>query len=297
MLPDIESLRCFVAAADLLNFRAAARQVGLSPAALSQRIRAIEDQLQTSLFTRTTRRVHMTSAGLALYPVAKKTLESAAECLLSVHQQTGRFPAEIVIGTRHELGLSWLVPMMPDLQGKHPGLHCHMYFGSGEDLEARVRVRSVDCAITSRKTTDPLLEQIRIHEEEYVFVATPNTLQRHPVQTLDDLKAHSLVDTTPPLPLFSYFREGLERPSSVRFKNLRYMGTIEAIRLVLLQDQGIAVLPRYLIAPDLDAGLLIRLFPKRALQTDWFRLIFRKDDPRRILFESMIETLRAHPLR
>jgi LysR family glycine cleavage system transcriptional activator len=257
MLPDIESLRCFVAAADLLNFRAAARQVGLSPAALSQRIRAIEDQLQTSLFTRTTRRVHMTSAGLALYPVAKKTLESAAECLLSVHQQTGRFPAEIVIGTRHELGLSWLVPMMPDLQGKHPGLHCHMYFGSGEDLEARVRVRSVDCAITSRKTTDPLLEQIRIHEEEYVFVATPNTLQRHPVQTLDDLKAHSLV----------------------------------------LQDQGIAVLPRYLIAPDLDAGLLIRLFPKRALQTDWFRLIFRKDDPRRILFESMIETLRAHPLR
>ena len=80
MLPDLESLRCFVAAAELLNFRAAARQVALSPAALSQRIRSIEEQLQTPLFQRTTRRVHLTAAGLSLYPVAKKTLESAAEC-------------------------------------------------------------------------------------------------------------------------------------------------------------------------------------------------------------------------
>ena len=113
MLPDLESLKCFVAAADLLNFRAAARQVGLSPAALSQRIRSLEDQLETPLFKRTTRTVHLTEAGLALLPTAQKALEAAAEVWLAVGQQSGRIPVDITIGTRHELGLSWVVPMLP----------------------------------------------------------------------------------------------------------------------------------------------------------------------------------------
>ena len=45
MLPSIDSLRCFQAAARLLNFRAAARSVALTPAALGQRIQKLEEQL------------------------------------------------------------------------------------------------------------------------------------------------------------------------------------------------------------------------------------------------------------
>ena len=46
MLPDLESLRCFEEAARQLNFRAAAKAVGLTPAALGQRIRRLEEQLE-----------------------------------------------------------------------------------------------------------------------------------------------------------------------------------------------------------------------------------------------------------
>ena len=54
-LPSIESLRCFVEAARQLNFRSAARLVGLTPAALGQRIRQLEELWETALFVRTTR--------------------------------------------------------------------------------------------------------------------------------------------------------------------------------------------------------------------------------------------------
>jgi len=70
MLPSIESLRCFTAAAKLLNFRAAARSVALTPAAFGQRIKQLEEQLGTSLFHRTTRSVRLTESGLALLPAA-----------------------------------------------------------------------------------------------------------------------------------------------------------------------------------------------------------------------------------
>ena len=45
-LPSLDALRCFAEAARLLNFRAAARSVGLTPAALGQRVRQLEDQLR-----------------------------------------------------------------------------------------------------------------------------------------------------------------------------------------------------------------------------------------------------------
>ncbi len=76
-LPSIESLRCFIAAAESLNFRAASKAVGLTPAALGQRVRQLEDELGHPLFTRTTRQVSLTAAGLAMLPVARRTLSAA----------------------------------------------------------------------------------------------------------------------------------------------------------------------------------------------------------------------------
>ena len=77
---DLESLRCFEAAAVRLSFRAAANQVGLSPAAFSERIRRLEDELGVSLFARTTRRVKLTPAGERLLPQARKALTETQRC-------------------------------------------------------------------------------------------------------------------------------------------------------------------------------------------------------------------------
>src|SRR5689334_15642966 len=55
-LPSIESLRCFFAAAQHLNFRRAASEVGLTATAFSERIRGLERELGCALFARTTRR-------------------------------------------------------------------------------------------------------------------------------------------------------------------------------------------------------------------------------------------------
>ena len=80
MLPDLESLRCFHAAAQHLNFRIAARTVGLSPAAFGDRIKRLEQTYDTRLFERTTRRVALTPAGERLWPQARRCLDEAARC-------------------------------------------------------------------------------------------------------------------------------------------------------------------------------------------------------------------------
>ena len=74
---DLDSLRCFDAAATTLNFRAGAGRVHLSPAAFTDRIQRLEDDLEVELFVRTTRRVALSEFGQRLLPIAREVLAGA----------------------------------------------------------------------------------------------------------------------------------------------------------------------------------------------------------------------------
>jgi LysR family transcriptional regulator, glycine cleavage system transcriptional activator len=295
-LPDVESLRCFLAAMKAPTFRAAAREVALTPAALGQRIKLLEERLDVKLFSRTTRRVTATEAALAVRPAAERCLEAAADCV-RLARGTGERPrVELVVGTRDELGRSWLVPQLAGMRTALPWLRMHLYFGSGPDLLVRVRTAEIDCAITSTRFADPRLDAFVLHEERYAFVGAPKLLQKKPLRSPADAEAHVLLDAGADMPLFRYFREGKGAPS-MRFGDVTRLGAIGPIKHETVHGAGVAVLPLYFVEPELKARKLVRLFPKVESLSDHFRLVFRAGDPRRATFESLATELRATPLR
>ncbi|TNE87462.1 MAG: LysR family transcriptional regulator [Deltaproteobacteria bacterium] len=296
-LPDLDSLRCFVEASKLLNFRAASKVVGLTPAALGQRIKKLEDEFGVELFTRTTRRVELTEAGLALLPVAEEAIDAARRCALAARGELGPAPVDLVVGTRHELGMSWLVPMLPALRDAHPHVTFHLYVGSGPDLEDRVRTRQLNCAVSSRRIHDPSVDFIRLHEEAYVLVASPELLERRPFDTPEDAANHVLIDTSAEVPLFRYWRDAPGGVDSLTFGELVRMGTIDAIRAMVVSGEGVAVLPDYLVQPDIHSGKLVALLPDVRPVSDHFRLLFREDDPLRVLYASLARVMMEHPLQ
>jgi len=294
MLPSLDSLRCFVAAARLLRFRAAAKSVALTPAAFGQRVKQLEDALGSPLFLRTTRKVTLTDAGLRLLPAAERAISAAADCARAVQGEGGLPEAEITIGTRHELGVSWLVPQLDRLAKKYPTLHTHLYFGSGPDLVLRVRTMEIDCAITSTRFTDPKIHELRLQREDYVFVGAPGLLARTPFRKPENALSHTLLDISAELPLFRYLRDaGVD----LRFGRVVRLGTIAAIRGRALAGAGLAVLPHYFVAGDLKKKTLVRVLPKTQAAHDYFRLIFRADDPRRVVYEGLAKAFSEEPLR
>ncbi len=298
MLPSIESLRCFTAAAKLLNFRAASRSVALTPAAFGQRIKQLEEQLGAPLFQRTTRSVRLTESGLALLPAAERCLLAAAACARTVASGSRSLaPMDVTIGTRHELGLSWILPQLDALTKTQPWLRLHLYFGSGADILMRVRSMEIECAVTSSRLTDPKLDSLRLHREDYVFVGAAALLAKTPLTRTKHAAEHTLLDTDVSLSLFRYFRDAPGGGDHLRFGNVVRLGTIEAIRVRAIAQAGVAVLPGYLVKKDLAAGRLVTILPNVALLSDWFRLIFRIDDPRRSIYEQLAKQLSATPLR
>ena len=169
VLPSLESLRCFAAAAQLFNFRAAARAVALTPAALGQRIQRLEEELEVTALPAHHALGDAHGGRARARPVRRACLAAARECVRAARGETGPAPMELTLGTRQELGLSWIVPQLDRLTKRLPSLELHLYFGSGTDLLLRVRTLEIDCAVTSSRFTDPKLDAIRLHREDYVL--------------------------------------------------------------------------------------------------------------------------------
>jgi len=113
---DIDSLRCFDAVATTLRFRTAAARVHLSPAALSDRIRRLEEDLGARVLNRTTRTVALTDAGQRLLPLTRGVL-GLIDRMSSAASGGAALPAryELTVGIRQEEGLDWLCPILDRL--------------------------------------------------------------------------------------------------------------------------------------------------------------------------------------
>lgn len=293
---DLENLRCFEAGAVRLNFRAAANQVGLSPAAFSERIRRLEDELGTALFARTTRRVKLTPAGERLLPQARRALTEAQRCS-DLLREGGPSPFELTIGTRFELGLSWILPAIEVQADVRPEQTMHLYFSEGPAIVSALMSGTLDAIIGSMRLESPRLRYLPLHEERYCFVAAPQLLESRPLREPSDARLHTLVDTSPSLSLFRYWADQAPDSEQWRFGSHLHMGAIAPIRHWVLAGRGVAVLPEYFVAPDLAEGRLVRVLTQTEPRTDWFRLVWLSDHLRSTELEAFGQFLRQRPLR
>jgi len=290
---DLESLRCFDAAATTLRFRAAAARVHLSPAAFSDRIRRLEAELGVPLLRRSTRLVTLTEAGQRVLPLARETLAQAERLRGAATGGGPPPPYELLVGTRYELGLSWLCPALAPLTRKRPERTLHLYNGDSPDLLARLEQGRLDAVVASMRLTSPRLAYAALHPEAYDFVSATRCLRR-----AEDAQHLTLVDVSPDLPLFRYFLDALPDAEPWPFARVEYLGGIGNIRRRVLDGEGrVAVLPRYFVKAELAKGRLVRLMPRARLRSDSFRLIWRQGHPREAELVALAADLRHHPLR
>ncbi len=290
---DLDSLRCFDAASTTLNFRAAATRVHLSPAAFSDRLRRLEQHLGVTLFIRTTRKVDLSESGRRLLPLAREVLASAQRLAVATRDASAPGPYELLIGTRYELGLSWLCPALSLLERRHPERTLHLYNGDAPDLLLRLERGDLDAIITSTRLSSSKLVYSALHQERYVLVSRRPCLRRR-----DEARQLTLVDVSRDLPLFRYFLDALPDAEPWPFLRTEYLGGIGNIRLRLLDGPGhVAVLPLYFVRQDLAARRLVRLMPATPLRPDAFRLVWRAGHPLTDQLLSLANELRAIPLR
>ena len=182
-------MTAFVRSVDTGGFSAAAREMGLTPSALSKLVTRLEDRLGARLLQRTTRRLHLTPEGKAFYMRSRRILAEMDEAEAEVLQAGVRPRGLLRLHCGSAFGMHQLAPAIPLFLEQHPAVELEITI-SDEPLPAAME--GIDLAIRSGPLEESSLVARRICNLERVICAAPSYLARHGTpRTPDDLQQHN----------------------------------------------------------------------------------------------------------
>lgn len=139
---SLNLLATFESAARLGSFTLAAAELGVTQAAVSLQIKALERELNTPLFVRAHRRVAMTAAGNALWAVVGTSFARMSEVIETIRQPD--LPDTVAIGITLAFNQFWLMPRLPDFRARHPNIKLRLV---ADDATPDLRQSRLDVAV------------------------------------------------------------------------------------------------------------------------------------------------------
>ncbi|MCC7310781.1 MAG: LysR family transcriptional regulator, partial [Sulfuritalea sp.] len=182
-------MTAFVRAVETGGFSAAARDLGLTPSALSKLVTRLEDRLGARLLQRTTRRLQLTAEGEAFYARARPILRALDDAEAEV-AQAGVSPRGLLrLHCGSAFGMHQLAPAIPRFQESHPAVELDITIS---DQPLGAMEEGVDLAIRIGPLDESSMVARRICNLERVICASPTYLDRHGTpRTPDDLQQHN----------------------------------------------------------------------------------------------------------
>jgi LysR family transcriptional regulator, glycine cleavage system transcriptional activator len=170
----LNALRVFEAAATRLNFGEAAEALHVTPAAVSQQIKSLEDYLQTPLFRRDGRTVQLTPEGAQLLPGIRHGLDQLEATLQRLRQE--RHTGAINVSMLASFLQRWLMPRLGGLRAKHPEIDLRLHTSPAPVDFAR---SDFHAALRFGLGSYGDLHCEKFMSEWLVAVATPGLLEKH----------------------------------------------------------------------------------------------------------------------
>ena len=253
----IDDIRTFVRVAELGSFAGAARDLGLSPSAVSKHIALLEERLGVRLLDRTTRHVALTEAGRLLQGRGAGVLADLEDLEAEVRGVHASPRGLLRVSAPQDFGRLYLCDIVAEFVDRFPELRLELELG---DRLVDVVEERFDVAIRIARAKDSSLVVRRIGVCARVLCASPGYLERYGRPRVpQDLDRHNCIE-------YTY----LQDPGAWTFRvdgrprNVQPTGRLKtnagwAMRAMALAGQGIALLPTFLVEEDLARGDLVAL--------------------------------------
>jgi len=266
------ALHAFVVAARLGSFSKAAEELHVTPAAVSQQIRLLEDLLGVQLFHRLHRGLTLTDDGKAGLDKMQDGFDHLYEAVNQIKGGQGK--QELNIWTSPSFASKWLMPRMHRFREANPAIDLRIS-GSARLIDSdntapslsaeTLKANNIDVAIRFGSGNYPGCEVDRIMEVDAITLCSPALLQNKdapPLKDPKDLIHHTLLHDESPYegrPQWkSWFKNaGLE--SVVCQRNLYFNSVLLALAAAV-EGQGVVLTLDKLSQYDIDKGQLVRVF-------------------------------------
>lgn len=262
--PSLNALATFEAAARHQSYTLAAAELHITHSAISQQMRQLEQALGVRLFERQARQMRLSSAGTQLYQQIQPALKQIRRALAATAQ---RVPA-IRVSTLQSFANLWLVPRLHKFQQRQPGVTVHVQAGAQlADLERS----ETDIAVRFGLGSWPGCSAEKLLDDSIFPVCSPRFNHgRLPTKSASLARYRLLCDDCP-LEWNTWCSAAGIDPTS--FRHETYFSDSNLMLAAARAGQGIAIGRASLVAADLAAGRLVRLFDVIAPSTFAYYLV------------------------
>ena len=265
-------MEVFTRVVELGGFSAAARELRMTPSAVSKLLSRLEARLGTRLVNRTTRKLELTPEGAAFNEKALRILsemEEAESSAASADQPVGK----IRINTSASYGTHILAPILGGFLARYPGTSVDLIL---TDKIVDLVADRTDIAIRAGELTSSTLLARKLGDTRLLVVASPDFLARMgQPRTLAEVNRLNRLG-------FSYVRHsegwrvqdhGESELISARSRVQASDG--EALRHLALNGLGMARLAAFCVRGDMAAGRLVEILPERMVaETEAFHAVY-----------------------
>ncbi|MEQ8651152.1 MAG: LysR family transcriptional regulator [Kiloniellales bacterium] len=277
-LLDIRHLIMIRAIAECGRVTDAAERLGLTPSALSHRIREAERRLDVQLFTRMHKRLRMTPAAEHLASVAERVLGELDRAEADLRRMNSGVQHVVRLVVEAYSAYHWLPGFRQHLKAQDPGIDLQVMAGAGRDVVQALANRHVDLALVSGELAHNATHRIRLFEDELLFIMPPG--HRHadkPFIEGPDIVGETFITfARTPQPDREFAR--LFRPAESYPTWATTVELPEAIVELVAAGQGTSVLSAWALkAPLADGRILASRLGAEGITVPWHAAIRSED--------------------
>ena len=292
-LPPLNALRAFEAAARAGSYVAAAEELGVSPAAVSQQVRNLEEFLGKQLFMRFNNRVVLTDAGQAVFAGASECLQAIST--LTEQIMSGHARSRLVISVITSVAERWLESRLAAFARQHPSIRIDLRVEPDPVDFAR---QNIDLRICYGANLYTEMTVILLKQDEVLPLCSPLYLERNVDAIALGMKAvphDDLIHTNWGPMFFShptwkawYAKAGLNRPDDSKGYQI---GTSGLVLDMARDGVGVALGQRMMATSDLAAGGLVPLSDVTIALGHPYCIVHPRSKSRKAGLQALIEWL------
>jgi DNA-binding transcriptional LysR family regulator len=256
---NLNRLAYFAAVAETGSFTRAAERLGITKAVVSQQVKRLEADLQTSLLIRTTRRIDLTEAGRLLHGRCVTIFSNAEDAIGEVAQFNAEPRGVLRVTAPNDFGASIVAPAVAKFTQQHPDCRVELLLS---DTKMDLIEAHIDLSIRVGWLQDSSNQARRIGSFRQFVVAAPGAVSAKRTKVPADLTDLPFVaNASLKDPLLWHFARAGGDESNVRLRQHILTNSTPAALAATLAGGGVSVLPDFLADEHIRSGQLVRLLP------------------------------------
>ena len=258
---NVDQIKAFHKVAATGSFTKAARELFLTQSAVSQQIRALEDEIGGRLFDRSGRTVRLTGEGEVLLAYAKRLFDLHEEIETLFDGLRKLEKGKIAVGATAVIGTYFMPAVISAYHRQYPGIEIDLRMGNSEQIQRMILDREADLGVAGMIKKHKTLNNAFIHREELLFVCSPhNPLAERETVTIAELDRIPFIWREKGTQTLAIVKKWFQENAADDFpRQTLSLANMEAAKRIVEEGYGVTIIPSSAACREIEAGLLKRL--------------------------------------